>query len=395
MRIAVLTSGILPVPAVQGGAVENLTDYYLAWNHLHRLHDITIYSVFHPKLCQAEELLSDVNHYIYIDTSSCWQRLRRYLFGRFQHGLAYNHYIEFFLSEAIKRMGDEHYDVIVLENRPGYAIHKELTRHGPLVLHLHNDFLNNSIPFADTIAANIKKVIAVSDYIRQRVLTLTTAPETCVVYNGIQAERFVKATDKMTLRHQLHMSGQDFIVLYTGRLMAEKGIDKLLEAFSLLRDEQNVKLYVLGNPFFDNVKSDNEFTLYLKTMASNLGSQVTFTGYVPYDKVPQYVAAADVAVVPSVWQEPFGLTCIEAMAAGIPLITTKVGGIPEIVKGDQNILLEADDNLPSNLAKAIVTIKRHYSQFVGNSLDPRFTAENYAKAFFEALPQPHHQQHEL
>jgi glycosyltransferase involved in cell wall biosynthesis len=226
-------------------------------------------------------------------------------------------------------------------------------------------------------------------------LTLTTAPETCVVYNGIQAERFVKATDKMTLRHQLHMSGQDFIVLYTGRLMAEKGIDKLLEAFSLLRDEQNVKLYVLGNPFFDNVKSDNEFTQYLKTMASNLGSQVTFTGYVPYGKVPQYVAAADVAVVPSVWQEPFGLTCIEAMAAGIPLITTKVGGIPEIVKGEQNILLEADDNLPSNLAKAIVTIKRHYSQFAGNSLDPRFTAENYAKAFFEALPQPHHQQHEL
>lgn len=395
MRIAVLTSGILPVPAVQGGAVENLTDYYLSWNHLHRLHDITVYSIFHPKVCQTTELQSDVNHYIYIDTASWWQRLRRYLFGRFHNELFYNHYIEFFLSEVVKRMGNEHYDLIILENRPGYAIHKELTNHGPLVLHLHNDFLNSSLPFADKMVANIEKIIAVSDYIKKRVLTISSAPETIVVYNGIKANSFFKSTNKMALRDQLHMSGHDFIVLYSGRLMAEKGIDKLLEAFSLLQEEHDIKLYILGNSYFNNVKHDNEFTLHLKEMADNLGSKVTFTGYVPYNKVSQYVAAADVAVVPSIWQEPFGLTCIEAMAAGIPLITTKVGGIPEIVKGKQNILLNVDDNLSRSLANAIVTIKRNYSQFSGNTLDSRFTAENYAKAFFEALPRPSNQTHEL
>ena len=45
MRIAILTSGILPVPAVQGGAVENLVDFYLEYNDRHRLHDITVYSI--------------------------------------------------------------------------------------------------------------------------------------------------------------------------------------------------------------------------------------------------------------------------------------------------------------------------------------------------------------
>lgn len=388
MKIAVLTSGILPVPAVQGGAVENLTDCYLAWNHIHRLHDITVYSVFHPQVCQAKELQSETNHYIYIDTSSWRQRLRRYLFGRLQHGLFYNHYIEFFLSEAIKKMGNEHYDLIILENRPGYALHKELVTHGPLVLHLHNDFLNDSFSLAEKMAVNIDKIIVVSDYIKQRVSTVSSSPETCVVYNGIDPNRFIKATNKTALREQLDIPGQDFIVLYTGRLMREKGIDKLLEAFMLLQEEPNIKLYILGNSYFNNVNHDNEFTLHLKEMAVTLGSKVKFTGYIPYDQVPQYVAAADVAVVPSTWQEPFGLTCIEAMAAGIPLITTKVGGIPEIVKGKQNFLLDADDNLPHNLANAIITVKRNYRQFSGNTLDPRFTAENYAKAFFQALPQP-------
>jgi hypothetical protein len=48
MKIAILTSGILPVPAVQGGAVENLIDFSLEYNDRYRLHDITIYSIWHP-----------------------------------------------------------------------------------------------------------------------------------------------------------------------------------------------------------------------------------------------------------------------------------------------------------------------------------------------------------
>ena len=46
MKIAILTSGILPVPAVQGGAVENLIDFYMEYNNLHQLHDITVYSIW-------------------------------------------------------------------------------------------------------------------------------------------------------------------------------------------------------------------------------------------------------------------------------------------------------------------------------------------------------------
>ena len=70
MKIAIITSGILPVPAVQGGAVENLIDFYLEYNDIHKLHDITIYSCKHPGTKKHPALKSKVNHYIYIDTNN-------------------------------------------------------------------------------------------------------------------------------------------------------------------------------------------------------------------------------------------------------------------------------------------------------------------------------------
>ena len=68
MKLAILTSGILPVPAVQGGAVENLIDFYLDYNDKHQLHDITVYSVWHPNVKVHDALKSKVNHYKYIRT---------------------------------------------------------------------------------------------------------------------------------------------------------------------------------------------------------------------------------------------------------------------------------------------------------------------------------------
>ena len=59
MKLAILNSGILPIPAVQGGAVENLTDFYLEFNNRKKLHDITIYSVWNPKVTNEPALSSN------------------------------------------------------------------------------------------------------------------------------------------------------------------------------------------------------------------------------------------------------------------------------------------------------------------------------------------------
>ena len=77
MKIAVITSGILPVPAVQGGAVEDLIDLYLEYNNIHKQHEIYVYSSFHPDVKESKALKSNVNKYYYIYTNNWRFKLSR------------------------------------------------------------------------------------------------------------------------------------------------------------------------------------------------------------------------------------------------------------------------------------------------------------------------------
>lgn len=116
MKIAILTSGILPVPAVQGGAVENLVDFYLEYNDRHRLHDITVYSVWHRDVEQHPALQSSVNHYKYIKVDSLWGKLKKRFYHLTHKECYYHYHIEYFLHEAIKHIRRTAYDVIIIEN---------------------------------------------------------------------------------------------------------------------------------------------------------------------------------------------------------------------------------------------------------------------------------------
>ena len=121
MKIAILTCGILPIPAVQGGAVENLIDFYLEYNNQKRLHDITIYSPWDNKAKNHPALSSDVNHYIYIDDKSLKARIARRIYKCFHSNEYYNHYIEYYFEKVYSNLKKGDFDIVVLENCPGYA----------------------------------------------------------------------------------------------------------------------------------------------------------------------------------------------------------------------------------------------------------------------------------
>lgn len=95
MKIAILTSGILPVPAVLGGAVENLIDFYLEYNDNHNLHDITIYSVWNPKVIHHPATRSKKNHYIYINTNSLFSKIKKRIYHFIKKDWYYHYSIEY------------------------------------------------------------------------------------------------------------------------------------------------------------------------------------------------------------------------------------------------------------------------------------------------------------
>ena len=390
MKIAILTSGILPLPAVQGGAVENLTDFYLEYNNQHRLHDITIYSVWHPDVERHPALQSTVNHYVYIKVTGLWAKLKKKWYQHTHHEEYYHYTIEFYLQEAIKDISRRSYDIILIENRPAYALKLKEVSNAKLVYHLHNEKLDSKSEKALDIYNAATCIITVSDYIKSRVLTINHYDEkTTTVYNGIDLHAFSSCNHSIN-RNSIGLQEDDFVMVFSGRVTAEKGIMQLIEAMTLLQDLPRIKLLVIGSSFYGNDDNENSFAKALREKAAHLSDRIIFTGFIPYAQMPNYLQIADIAVIPSVWDDPFPTTVLEAQATGLPIISTRRGGIPEQVTEESAILLDTDEYFVDNLATAIRDLYQHPEKRkalgqAGLLHSQYFNKERFAKDFFEAL----------
>ncbi len=385
MKLAILTSGILPVPAVQGGAVETLVDAYLAYNRRYRQHDITVYSVGHPYIKDVLNLKSDVNHYVFIDVSSLKAKIDKQIFRYLLNDYCYYHYtIEYFLQKAMKHISKQHYDVIVLENRPAFSLKMLGRTSAPLVYHLHNENLTPEVEKSKEIYGAATGIITVSDYIRRRVQAIQPGDtKTVTVHNGIDLDTFARRAG------QERGQASGFTLLFWGRLIPEKGILQLLQAMRKLKDYPDIRLVIMGSGTLGDNQQPTFFTQQLRDTARTM-ENITFTGYITPYEMQRYLHQADVAVLPSIWEEPFGLTMLEAMAARLPVITTCKGGIPEVVSDDCAVLLDPDKHFVDDLTAAILDLYHHpekREKMAAASLQRAklFDSDTYARHFFAAL----------
>jgi len=155
-----------------------------------------------------------------------------------------------------------------------------------------------------------------------------------VVPNWIDFTRFKPPENKAIIRKKLGLSENDKIVLHVGRIVPEKGIEVLIRAFSkVVKETSNVVLVLVGGV-------DNQYTLTLKKYYKELGLSRKQVIEVGITKEPEkYFAAADIAVVPSIWDEPFGLTLLEAMACGTFSLVSSFGELPYIIGGENEDLV--------------------------------------------------------
>ena len=204
--------------------------------------------------------------------------------------------------------------------------------------------------------------------------------------NGIDTQRFYKATT--ISRHEIGLNDDQFIIVFSGRLTPEKGIMELILSIKKVISTINCKLLIIGASAYGKDKQPTPFIQKLEEETKPIKDSVIYTGFVDYKDIPSYLKAADIAVVPSIWDEPFGLTVVEAMAAGLPLITTRSGGIPEICEGVATIVER--DNIVENLANAILDLYQHPEKreaMAKASLERSklFDKETYAKNLFSTI----------
>ena len=154
-----------------------------------------------------------------------------------------------------------------------------------------------------------------------------------VIYQGIPIERF-------PLRPDAGKRQEPIRVLYAGQLHAYKGVHTILEAAALLSKNPRTPSFTLTI----TGKGPDEYTSRLQKEAEGLTVPITFTGIVPHDQMPELYRSHDVFIFPSIWEEPFGLTHLEAMASGLPVISTVNGGQGEfLVEGVNALVFPPED----------------------------------------------------
>jgi hypothetical protein len=161
---------------------------------------------------------------------------------------------------------------------------------------------------------------------------------------GIDAGEFAPM-NRREARRRLGLSPSAFIVLQLGRLVPRKGIENVVHAMALVPREIDPQLLVVGGESDTPDEAATPEIGRLRGVARKIGVEdlVTFAGRKPHDQLRAYYAAADVFVT-TPWYEPFGITPLEAMACGTPVIGSAVGGIQySVVDGVTGFLVPPHD----------------------------------------------------
>lgn len=345
----------LPVPAVQGGAVETLLTHLIRENERRGRLELLCASIPHP---DAEQQAEQFQHtkMLYVARPKGHRRYWPMVFVERCFGVAAPYdpwYQKVQLSLALELPPP---DLIVAEggNLTQCSAISRMFGRKRCLAHLHGQ--TTCSPVMDDIYGG---VLALSEFIRDDYLR-TSALErryAYILHNCVDTTIFRPGHPPKGLRRELGFAPDDFVVLFCGRLEPDKGIHKLLEALGSV-DDPRIKLLIVGSPFFGRTQQSS-FLRKLEQQAAALGDRVRFTGYIPNESLPDYYRLADVVCVPTLVEEAAGLVAVEAMACGRPVLATRSGGMPEYLAGSQAVLVDREQDVVGQLAWALRMLYEH------------------------------------
>jgi hypothetical protein len=176
-------------------------------------------------------------------------------------------------------------------------------------------------------------IVAVSHCLAQSAKNMALKPiATEVIYNGVDTNLFYPIRDRQKLRTILALPERGFIITFVGALTKSKGIEELLDSFHLLvREEKSCRLLLIGD-------GDSYAPIERKVKRGELHKNIIVLGSRPHSEVALYMKTSDLFVLPT-HSEGMPNSLLEAMACGLPVVATPVGGVPEVIHDRENGML--------------------------------------------------------
>ncbi len=331
----------LPVPPIMGGAIQTYISGILP--HLSKVHDISVLGVNDASL-PDQETVNGI-HYVRVP-------------GKI---------FEVYREEVIRYLETNHFDLIHIFNRPLLVLPvRQASPHSRITLSMHNDMFNQekiNPEEAKSALNEVSKIATVSEYIGDVIRTLypEASPKISTIYSGVDSSRFLPGSHPKMQKirsdiRKAHGLENKTVILFAGRLSNNKGVDRLIRAIpNLSRKFNDLALVIVGSKWFSQ-DGISDYIAYVKSLAKKLPIPVITTGFVAPDEIQNWFAAADIFVCTSIWQEPLARVHYEAMAAGLPIVTTARGGNPEVILSGENGLVVENPEDPGCFEEKIAEI---------------------------------------
>lgn len=356
-NIGIIMGGVMPVPAVCGGAIETLITSIVKKYSRKDGFRLTIFSVYHKEAVEAAKKYPEVR-FVWTHTNTFWNLSKHAVFmavraltGKTIRVLQ-RHYNE--IAPVIQK---EKFDLLIVEGGDEQAVIDIAKgyRREQLVFHAHIQFIPKK-----EVVKGFGHMIGVSEFVVREYEKACMIPvDTHVLRNAIDVNKFnrtVPEEEREAFRKKLGLQQDDFVVLFVGRLIQLKGILELMQAVLSIPDK-HVKLLVVGSANFGKW-AFSPYEKRIKKISEQNRDRIIFTGYVDNAEVYKYASVANVQCVPTLVEEAAGMVILEAMAEGLPLIVTKSGGVVEYI--DENVALIIEkDHIVEDLKNAIIYMKEH------------------------------------
>ena len=268
-----------------------------------------------------------------------------------------------------------------------------------VVWHIHDKLPRHAFSMVIRIAALLlrpSRIVAVSDSAAKAFRGPFSFPgRVFTIHNGIDLSRFPpKGAGSRALRLSFGVPEDTFLICAVGQICARKGLVELVSAFEQASAQApQMHLVIAGEVVFEHERSYFNL-LRIASSASHISERIHIIGHVA--DVSRLMQAADLLVLNS-REEPFGLVLVEAMSSGTPVLATRVGGIPEIVKDKENgWLIEKADT--AGLAAMLLELSQkkdlleRVARYAQSVTCPQFSLERFHselhRFYSELLPSP-------
>ncbi|MCP2727569.1 glycosyltransferase family 4 protein [Limnofasciculus baicalensis] len=376
MKIAFADYPYIPADPPKSGAVR-LVSYALAGRLVSLGHEVLFYGAkapYHQTIESVEEgiryrritaswidsLLEPLN---YLDEWNLSNPQRPFYASKWFYCSAY--------GKMVRDLQRQQCDVIHLHIAFQFVpMMRAFNPQAKIVFHAHSELLPQfDLAFVKHCLSSADLVLGCSDYITNPIRKYLPEIPCQTLYNGFDLHHF---TPQPRRNYRSQTPKQ---ILFVGRISPEKGVHVLIDAFNqVVSRYPNVELKLVGPenalllwyilsrndpktrslmPFFQG----NYRQIVQDRISKNAENSVFFLSRIPHEKMIEYYQQSDLFVFPSVWEEPFGMPVIEAIAMELPVIATRGGAFPEIVEEEKTgLLVERGD--ANALAEAILHLLR-------------------------------------